>query len=117
MNLTMVKHLIRWIKNDIINVIDWRINIGKMNEFEIMIGKNIKEVRTQKELSQEVLAKKCGFSNTTLSSYENSRKIPSLTTIATIIEISYFINIVPGFTHFSLDYIFFRCLTIIAIIF
>ncbi|WP_029232629.1 helix-turn-helix domain-containing protein [Butyrivibrio sp. VCB2006] len=84
MNLTIVKHLIRWIKSGIINVIDWRINIGKMNEFEIMIGKNIKEVRTQKGLSQEVLAKKCGFSNTTLSSYENSRKIPSLTTIATI---------------------------------
>ncbi len=58
--------------------------MGNMNEFEKMIGKNIKEVRVQKGLSQEVLAKKCGFSNTTLSSYENTRKIPSLVTIATI---------------------------------
>jgi transcriptional regulator with XRE-family HTH domain len=58
--------------------------MGNMNEYEKMIGKNIKEVRTQKGLSQEVLAKRCGFSNTTLSSYENTRKIPSLATIATI---------------------------------
>lgn len=58
--------------------------MGNMNEYEKKIGKNIKEVRTQKGLSQEVLAKRCGFSNTTLSSYENTRKIPSLATIATI---------------------------------
>lgn len=48
------------------------------------IGKNIKEVRRDKGLSQDALAKKCGFSNTTLSAYENRRKIPSLTTIAKI---------------------------------
>lgn len=48
------------------------------------IGKNIREVRLEKGLSQEELARKCGFSNTTLSAYENSRKIPNLTTIAKI---------------------------------
>ena len=48
------------------------------------IGKNIREVRLEKGLSQEELARKCGFSNTTLSAYENRRKIPNLTTIAKI---------------------------------
>ena len=48
------------------------------------IGKNIREVRLEKGHSQEELARKCGFSNTTLSAYENSRKIPNLTTIAKI---------------------------------
>ena len=48
------------------------------------IGENIKEVRIEKRLSQEELGEKCGFSNTTLSSYENGRREPSLHTIATI---------------------------------
>jgi len=48
------------------------------------IGKNIREVRLGKKLSQEDLARNCGFSNTTLSAYENRRKIPNLTTIAKI---------------------------------
>lgn len=50
------------------------------------IGKNIREVRNEKGLSQQALAEKCGFSNTTLSSYENSKKIPGLVTIATIAQ-------------------------------
>ena len=48
------------------------------------IGTNIKEVRKQRAISQEKLASACGFSNTTLSAYENNRKTPSLTTIAVI---------------------------------
>ena len=55
-----------------------------MDRFEKKIGENIRDVRQEKKLSQDALAKKCGFSNTTLSSYENSRKIPSLSTIAKI---------------------------------
>lgn len=55
-----------------------------MNEYEQMIGKHIRDVRMRKNLSQETLAKMCGFSNTTLSAYENSRKIPNLATIAKI---------------------------------
>ena len=55
-----------------------------MDNYEFMIGKNIKDVRTQRKLSQEVLAASCGFSNTTLSAYENGRKIPNLITIAKI---------------------------------
>ena len=55
-----------------------------MNKLEEGIGKNIREVRLEHGLSQETLAEKCGFSNTTLSAYENSRKIPNLTTIAKI---------------------------------
>ena len=50
------------------------------------IRKNIREVRNEKGLSQQALAEKCGFSNTTLSSYENSKKIPGLVTIATIAQ-------------------------------
>ena len=55
-----------------------------MNKFETNIGKNIKEVRNERKLTQETLSNMCGFSNTTLSSYENGRKIPSLSTIAKI---------------------------------
>lgn len=55
-----------------------------MSALEKQIGKHIKEVRMERGLSQETLAEMCGFSNTTLSSYENGRKNPSLDTIATI---------------------------------
>ncbi len=55
-----------------------------MGILEKQIGKHIKEVRLERNLSQETLAEMCGFSNTTLSSYENGRKNPSLDTIATI---------------------------------
>jgi transcriptional regulator with XRE-family HTH domain len=55
-----------------------------MNSCEELIGKNIKEVRKKTGLSQEMLAMACGFSNTTLSAYENGRKIPNLITIAKI---------------------------------
>ena len=55
-----------------------------MVSYDEMIGKNIKEVRLSKALSQEALAKACDFSNTTLSAYENGRKIPNLVTIAKI---------------------------------
>lgn len=52
--------------------------------FEDLIGSNIREVRLERELSQEALANACDFSNTTLSAYENGRKIPNLITIAKI---------------------------------
>lgn len=55
-----------------------------MDKYEKNIGKNIREVRLERKLSQEKLADMCDFSNTTLSAYENSRKIPNLTTIAKI---------------------------------
>lgn len=55
-----------------------------MVSYEELIGTNIREVRLERKLSQEALAKACGFSNTTLSAYENGRKTPSLTTIAKI---------------------------------
>lgn len=48
------------------------------------IGKNIRSVRTEKGLSQQALADKCGFSNTTLSAYENGKKTPGLPTTAAI---------------------------------
>ena len=57
---------------------------GKYVNYDDNIGKNIREVRLEKGLSQEELARNCGFSNTTLSAYENRRKIPSLTTIMKI---------------------------------
>lgn len=52
--------------------------------YEKNIGKNIKELRKKTGMSQKVLADKCSISNTTLSAYENGKKIPGLTTIATI---------------------------------
>ena len=55
-----------------------------MSEKKRNIGSNIREVRQERNLSQEALAKMCGFSNTTLSTYENGRKAPSLDTIAEI---------------------------------
>lgn len=55
-----------------------------MDKHEKNIGKNIREVRLERGLSQEKLAAMCDFSNTNLSMYENSRKIPNLTTIAKI---------------------------------
>lgn len=55
-----------------------------MENYDEMIGKNIKEVRLQRGMSQETLAVACDFSNTTLSAYENGRKIPNLVTIAKI---------------------------------
>ena len=55
-----------------------------MYSYEDCIGKNIREVRLQRSLSQEELARKCGFSNTTLSAYENNRKTPNLFTTAII---------------------------------
>lgn len=48
------------------------------------IGNNIIEVRKSKNMRQQDLAEKCGFSNTTLSAYENNKKTPTLKTIATI---------------------------------
>ena len=54
----------------------------EINEQEI--GKNIREARITAGLSQEKLAGKCGFSNSTLSAYETSKKIPNLITVAKI---------------------------------
>lgn len=51
---------------------------------DFSIGYNIREVRNSKGLSQEKLASKCGFSNTTLSQYENHKKIPNVTTLGKI---------------------------------
>lgn len=55
-----------------------------MQNYEEFIGKHIKEVRTEKQLSQQAVADKCGFANTVLSAYENNKKTPNLITIATI---------------------------------
>ena len=53
-------------------------------ELDRYIGEHIKNVRKERGLSQQELSDKCGFSNTTLSAYENGRKIPNLITIANI---------------------------------
>lgn len=55
-----------------------------MDKNEKIIGANIREVRLAKGLSQEALAEMCDFSNTTLSAYENGRKVPGLATLARI---------------------------------
>lgn len=55
-----------------------------MSTYEDNLGSNIREVRQKRRFSQEKLAELCGISNTTLSAYENSKKIPNLTTVAKI---------------------------------
>lgn len=55
-----------------------------MENYEDQIGGNIKEVRLGLGYSQEKLANMCEISNSTLSAYENSKKIPNLITIAKI---------------------------------
>lgn len=55
-----------------------------MENYEAQIGKNIKEVRQGLGYSQEKVASLSGISNSTLSAYENSKKIPNLITIAKI---------------------------------
>ena len=55
-----------------------------MENYEAGIGGNIKEVRLGLGYSQEKLANMCEISNSTLSAYENSKKIPNLITIAKI---------------------------------
>ena len=52
--------------------------------YEDHIGSNIREVRLKLGLSQQYLADLCGFSNTTLSNYENGKKKPGLDTLAKI---------------------------------
>ena len=55
-----------------------------MDNYEFGIGSNIREVRLGMGYSQEKLANMCEMSNSTLSAYENSKKIPNLITIAKI---------------------------------
>ncbi len=55
-----------------------------MVKYEDYIGKNIREMRNIRGYSQEKLARLCGFSNTTLSAYETSKKTPNLITVAKI---------------------------------
>ena len=52
--------------------------------FQPQIGDNIRNVRVAKGMRQQDLAENCGFSNTTLSAYENNKKTPNLNTVATI---------------------------------
>lgn len=55
-----------------------------MENNEARIGGNIKEVRLELGYSQEKLANMCDMSNSTLSAYENSKKIPNAVTLAKI---------------------------------
>jgi len=57
-----------------------------MENYEFGIGENIREVRKTLGYSQDQLAKKCDFSNTTLSAYERSKKIPNVVTLGKIAQ-------------------------------
>lgn len=50
------------------------------------IGDNVKKIRTEKKLTQEVLAKRIGISRSYLSDIENNRKNPSSKTIESLAE-------------------------------
>lgn len=58
-----------------------------MSTFEYEIGRNIREVRKKQQLSQEKLAERCGISNSTLSAYERSKKIPNVVTLEKIARV------------------------------
>ena len=49
-----------------------------------LVGRNIKDARAEKGLTQSALAKKADISQTQLSDYENGNKLPGLTSIAKI---------------------------------
>lgn len=51
------------------------------------LGKTIKNLRLQKEYSQEDLAEKCGLTQATLSLVENNKKRPSKSTIDKLCQI------------------------------
>ena len=53
-------------------------------DYENNIGKNIKDVRSKKGLSQKKLGEKTDIANTLISAYEHDRKKPGLATVATI---------------------------------
>lgn len=55
-----------------------------MTNDEEMVGKHIREARKKRGLSQVKLAKASDISSSTLSAYENSKKIPNLITSAKI---------------------------------
>lgn len=48
------------------------------------LGKTIKDIRQEKKLSQEQLAKHCGISQTYLSQIERNQKEPTLTALKAI---------------------------------
>ena len=56
-----------------------KINVNKQ-----MIGKNLKELRTKLNLSQQALADDCNFSQSTYSTYENGKFLINSITIYTI---------------------------------
>ena len=61
------------------------------NYDESLIGKNLKRIRESKKIPQHKLADATGIANTTISSYENGKKMPSLITIinfANALEVS-----------------------------
>ena len=51
---------------------------------ESLIGKRIKNIRNAKKISQQELAGKTGIQNTTISAFENGKRIPSLQNLALI---------------------------------
>jgi len=55
-----------------------------MEDIIINVGKNIKEVRQEKNMSQEKLGRACNIANTTISAYENGRKNANLYSLAAI---------------------------------
>lgn len=51
-----------------------------------LVGRNIKDARIEKELTQSALAKEADISQTQLSDYENGNKLPGLLSIAKIAQ-------------------------------
>lgn len=53
---------------------------------EELIGKNIRIARKNKGWSQTDLSRACGINNTTISAYENGKKLPGLITLASMAQ-------------------------------
>ena len=60
------------------------IRYGKIEANKNMIGKKLKEIRKDLNITQNTLSKKCGISQSTYSAYENGKNLISTITIYSI---------------------------------
>ena len=58
----------------------------KRNQQLAAFGDRVKQLRLEKELSQELLAEECGIGRATLSRIETGAYVPKLTTIFSLAE-------------------------------
>ena len=55
-----------------------------MQQVVMALGKRMRELRAKQDFSQEAFADHCGLHRTAISLIERGKRVPSLTTLATI---------------------------------